>query len=120
MLNGRRDARGRPLKKSFGAWLLPVFKTLAGLRRLRGTAFDLFGRTAERRMERELIAEFETTVEALLPCLGQVSADDATAVIAPWLEIRGYGPVKEAAVLNVRPLVAARLRDVRRCLHEPG
>ncbi len=115
LLNGRRDARGRPLKKSFGAWMLPVFRVLAGMRRLRGGPFDVFGHTAERRMERALIREFEETIDALLSALGGINAAEAAAVVAPYLEIRGFGPVKEAAVRTARPLVAARLRDVRRC-----
>ena len=120
LLNGRRDARGRPLKKSFGAWMLPVMRALAALRRLRDSPLDVFGYTSERRMERTLIREFEETIDALLPALGGVSAAEATAVVAPYLEIRGFGPVKDAAVRSARPLVAARLRDVRRCANEQG
>jgi indolepyruvate ferredoxin oxidoreductase len=120
VLNGRRDSRGRPLKKSFGAWMLPVFRVLAALRRLRGGPFDVFGYTAERRMERALIREFEETIDALLPCVGRAPVADSVAVVTPWLDIRGYGPVKDAAVRTARPLVAARLRDVRRCADEQG
>ncbi|HEX5789422.1 MAG TPA: indolepyruvate ferredoxin oxidoreductase family protein [Woeseiaceae bacterium] len=115
LLNGKRDARGRPLKKQFGAWMLPVFRTLAAMRRLRGGPFDLFGYTSERRMERALIAEFEDTVATLLPHVTAATLGKAEGVIAPWLEMRGYGPVKDAAIRNARPQVAVRLRDVRRC-----
>ena len=66
LLVRKRDARGRPLKKEFGAWMLPVFRILAGMRRLRGTPFDLFGYTAERRMERGLILEFEDLLDSAL------------------------------------------------------
>jgi indolepyruvate ferredoxin oxidoreductase len=120
LLAGRRDARGRPLKKSFGPWMLPVFRVLAAMRRLRGGPFDIFGYTAERRMERALIAEFEQTIQELLPHIGAATLDKAKAVIDPWLEMRGYGPVKDAAVRNARPQVAARLRDVRRCADAAG
>jgi indolepyruvate ferredoxin oxidoreductase len=120
VLNGKRDSRGRPLKKSFGAWMLPVFRVLAALRRLRGGPFDVFGYTRERRMERALIHEFEETIDALLPCVGKAPVADAVAVVTPWLDIRGYGPVKDTAVRTARPLVAARLRDVRRCADEQG
>ena len=104
-LNGKRDARGRPLKKSFGAWMIPVFKMLAAMRGLRGTAFDLFGRTAERRMERALIPEFESTVERLLGVLSSETLDDAEQIAAAYMDIRGYGPVKEEAVAEVRERV---------------
>jgi indolepyruvate ferredoxin oxidoreductase len=115
VLAGARDARGRPLKRSFGPWMIPVFRGLARLRRLRGGRFDVFGYTAERRGERDLIREFEATVRQLLPCIRTPTLDAARAVIEPWLEMRGYGPVKDAAVQKALPLVAARLRDVRGC-----
>jgi indolepyruvate ferredoxin oxidoreductase len=66
LLNGKRDARGRPLKKEFGAWVLPLFRLLASMKKLRGTAFDIFGYTAERRTERQLITIFEDTVDNML------------------------------------------------------
>jgi indolepyruvate ferredoxin oxidoreductase len=115
VLRGARDARGRPLKRSFGSWMIPVFRGLARLKRLRGGPFDVFGYSAERRTERALIREFEATVRQLLPCIETATLGAARAVIEPWLEIRGYGPVKDAAVQIALPLVAARLRDVRGC-----
>ena len=112
LLGGRRDARGRPQKREFGRWILPLFRVLAGLRRLRGTAFDVFGYTAERRMERKLIVEFEETVDAVLASLGEAGSDAAAEVIEPWLDIRGYGPVKETAVDEVRQRVAEALANL--------
>jgi indolepyruvate ferredoxin oxidoreductase len=98
ILNGKRDARGRPLKKEFGAWILPLFRLLASLKKLRGTAFDIFGYTAERRMERQLIATFEDTVEDILLHLEPNTIEQACGHIDAYLDIRGYGPVKEEAV----------------------
>ncbi len=108
-LNSGVDARGRPRKKEFGAWMLPAFRVLAGLRRLRGTPLDLFAYTAERRMERELISEFETVLETLLPALRQESLGEAIRLIQLYMDIRGYGPVKEEAATRVRKQVAAGL-----------
>src|SRR5690606_31742049 len=54
ILNAGVDARGRPRKRRFGPWMIPVFRLLASMRRFRGTRLDLFGRTAERHMERQL------------------------------------------------------------------
>ena len=102
ILNAGVDARGRPRKKEFGAWMLPVFRVLAKMRRLRGTAFDLFGRSAERRMERELIGEFETMLHEVLPVLTADKVAGASSLFRRWLDIRGYGPVKEASVHEVR------------------
>ncbi|MEJ2255533.1 MAG: indolepyruvate ferredoxin oxidoreductase family protein [Woeseiaceae bacterium] len=112
LLGGKLDARGRPLKKEFGAWILPLFGQLAKLKRLRGTAFDIFGRTAERRMERQLISEFEDTVDTVLAQLGSNNRDAAVRVIECFLEIRGYGPVKEAAVADAREKIDAALSNL--------
>jgi len=102
VLNGKRDARGRPVKKEFGAWMLPVFRLLAALRGLRGTAFDVFGYTSERRMERKLIEEFETNIEELLTVLSGANIDAVAELIGKYMDIRGYGPVKEESVHDVR------------------
>ncbi len=116
LLSFRRDARGRPLKKRFGGWIRLPFRLLAALRRLRGTPFDVFGYTAERRMERALIIEFEQTVDALLAVLDAGNVEAARDVAAMYMDIRGYGPVKEQAVEDVRERVADGLASVRRSL----
>src|SRR5690606_39673991 len=82
------DARGRPRKREFGGWILPVFRVLARLRRLRGTKLDPFGHTAERRLERELIVELEQTVETLLATLSPANVRQATDIVKLYLEIR--------------------------------
>ncbi len=110
VLNGRRDARGRPLKKEFGAWMLPVFRLLAALRGLRGTAFDVFGYTSERRMERALIEEFETNIDELLTELNAANVDAVAELIGKYMDIRGYGPVKEESVHDVRNEIDAARR----------
>ncbi len=112
LLNRKRDARGRPLKKEFGSWMIPLFRVLARLRRLRGGPFDLFGYTAERRMERALIIEFEATVDALLAGIGKKQLPDAAVLVRRYLNIRGYGPVKELAANEVRADVAMRLQQM--------
>jgi indolepyruvate ferredoxin oxidoreductase len=112
VMNTGVDARGRPRKREFGAWILPLFRILASLRRLRGTAFDVFGYTAERRMERALIAEFEQLLEERLPTLDKHNVEQTTALASAYMEIRGYGPVKEAAAETVRDRIA-RERDTR-------
>jgi indolepyruvate ferredoxin oxidoreductase len=102
LLGGKKDARGRPRKKEFGAWMVPAFRVLAALRGIRGSKLDLFGYTAERRMERALINEFETTVDILLNALSKDNLDEAITVVKLFMDIRGYGPVKEQAVKEVR------------------
>jgi len=67
--------------------------------------FDVFGMTAERRMERALIVEFESLMDATLAELSPANLETACKVAAAFMDIRGYGPVKEAAVADVRDTI---------------
>jgi indolepyruvate ferredoxin oxidoreductase len=109
MLNTGTDARGRPLKRAFGPWIRAPFGLLARLKRLRGTAFDPFGYTAERRMERELIAWYESVVATSLEKLTPANAEAIAAICAGPMQIRGYGPVKEEAAARVRAEMEAAI-----------
>jgi indolepyruvate ferredoxin oxidoreductase len=101
----RRDpATGVPRKMSFGGWLLPVFGILARLRILRGTPFDPFGYSAERRLERRLIADYERLVDELLAGLTPERHALAVEIASLPEQIRGYGHVK------ARHLAAAEQR----------
>ncbi len=106
------DARGRPRKREFGAWMLPVFRILASLRGLRGSSFDPFARSADRRAERELIVEFEQLAEQLLPALRADLLPEATEIVELYMDIRGYGPVKEESVSRVRRQITERLQQL--------
>ena len=110
-LSGKRDARGRPRKREFGAWILPFMRLLAKLRVLRGTPFDVFGYSAERKMERALAGEFEFAIDAILPRLDPGTVDTAVGIVQQFLDIRGYGPVKEANADRVRPRIQRALRQ---------
>ncbi|MCH7822792.1 MAG: indolepyruvate ferredoxin oxidoreductase family protein [Proteobacteria bacterium] len=107
VISRAKDARGRPRKKEFGAWMIPAFRLLAKMRGLRGTRLDVFGLTADRRLERALIGEFEATVEKLLSALDKQNIGDAEAVVRMYMDIRGYGPVKKQAADEVRDKIAA-------------
>ena len=107
LMSSKKDARGRPRKKEFGAWMVPAFRLLAGLRGLRGSKLDLFGYTAERRMERALIAEFEETVSKFLSALDKENIGEVKAIVQLYMDIRGYGPVKDQAVKDVRDKIGA-------------
>ena len=78
------------------------------MRRLRGTWLDAFGMTAERRMERALIAEFEKRIDTALPELTVDNIDQLRKDVALYMAIRGYGPVKEEAVSDVHRQLAMR------------
>jgi len=114
LFNRAVDARGRPRKKEFGAWILPLFRLLARLKPLRGTAFDLFGLTHERREERKLIAEFEAHIEDILGALTAGNIEAAAGIIHEYLDIRGFGPVKSQAMEKARTRIARGLADFSR------
>ena len=118
LLGGKLDARGRPRKREFGAWILPIFRLLAKLRRLRGTPFDVFGYTAERRMERQLVVEFEETLDKILAVLGPENLDMAVDTVEAFLDIRGFGPVKDEAVREVRERIAELLTNLEQAERE--
>ena len=100
-------------KREFGAWMMPLFKVLAGLRRLRGTAFDPFGYSEERRTERRLIAEYEALVEELLASLdGRRHALAVELASLPDV-IRGFGHVKAKSVVEAKKKEAELLAQWR-------
>jgi indolepyruvate ferredoxin oxidoreductase len=107
-LSRKKDARGRPFKKEFGGWIVPVLRLLAGMRGLRGTRFDPFGYTAERRMERALIGEFEELVDKALLGDDPDKTRQSRSDIVMYQDIRGYGPVKEQAIKDVHGRLAVR------------
>ncbi|NNE50769.1 MAG: indolepyruvate ferredoxin oxidoreductase family protein [Sulfitobacter sp.] len=102
-----RDTRGRPNKRKFGPWMARAFGLLARMKGIRGSWVDPFAYGADRRMEVELIGWFEGVMEQVAGI--DLPEAEKTAVLAAPMEIRGYGPVKEAAVERVRATVAQRL-----------
>lgn len=102
-----RDTRGRPFKRQFGPWMGRAFGALARMKRLRGTWADVFGYTAERRMEVGLIGWFEDVLA--LVSEADLSEAEKVKVLAAPMDIRGYGPVKEAAATKVKGEVEGRL-----------
>jgi indolepyruvate ferredoxin oxidoreductase len=91
-----------PKKIRFGPWLLPAMKLLARFKFLRGTAFNPFGLSTERRQERELIAEYERSIAHILDKLSSERLAAAVALASIPEAIRGYGPIKERAVAQAR------------------
>jgi indolepyruvate ferredoxin oxidoreductase len=90
---------GKPKKMAFSPWMLDlVFPALAKLKGLRGTPLDIFGRTAERKMERELIADFEGQVDRLVAGLDAANHHLAVRIAQVPQQIRGFGHVKDASV----------------------
>jgi len=110
----RRDPATRlPRKRAFGPWMMPALRALARLRFLRGTALDPFGRSAERRTERRLIAEFEAVVEEVLGTLDASRHATAIEIAALPESIRGFGHVKAAAIAAAKRREAELLAALR-------
>jgi indolepyruvate ferredoxin oxidoreductase len=102
-LLARRDAEGHLTKRRYGGWVRHAFRLLAKLRFLRGTAFDPFGYTAERRKERTLIERYRATVEELLAALDPGNHALAVEIASLPERIRGFGHVKERHLAEVEP-----------------
>ena len=107
-LLARRDPlTGHLQKREYGAWMMPAFRLLARLKFLRGTAFDPFGYTSDRKAERRLIADYETAITRYIAGL-RADRIAALARLARLPEmIRGYGHIKEDAI---RTFTAERSR----------
>ncbi len=103
-LMSKKNARGELQKRKFGPAMLTGFRVLAKLKGLRGTAFDVFGRTEERQTERALIGEYRDTIEQVIGTLTEDLHALAVEISRIPESIKGYGHVKD------RNLVAARLR----------
>jgi indolepyruvate ferredoxin oxidoreductase len=101
-LFAKKDAKGHLVKAEFGSWMWSAFKLLAKLKGLRGGAFDVFGYTAERKMERALIAEYRGMIDDVLRSLDASTHATAVELAALPEQIRGFGHVKEKAVAEYR------------------
>jgi indolepyruvate ferredoxin oxidoreductase len=112
--SAKDPATGEPRKRSYGPWMLTAMAVLAKFKRLRGTALDPFGRSAERREERRLVAEYESTLAEILERLAPATLDAAVALASLPEHIRGFGPVKArhlAQASERREALLAQLRD---------
>lgn len=112
-----KGADGRPRKREFGPWILPLFRLLARMKGLRGTRFDPFGWHPERRMERALIAQYEAELAEVLPLYRPATEAALRELLELPLTIRGYGPVKEANADKAAKRRAALLAQIRAAAH---
>jgi len=113
LLADRDPETGHLRKRIYGPWMIPVFRFLAKLRRLRGTAFDIFGRTEERRTERLLIVEYEAVLDEIVSRLAPANHAIAVELASLPLEIRGFGHVKQANLARAKAKEAALLDHLR-------
>jgi indolepyruvate ferredoxin oxidoreductase len=113
LLAERDPTTGHLKKRRFGPWMGKAFGLLHHLKGLRGTAFDIFGYTAERRMERQLIADYEKLIDELLQRLTPQTLDLAVSLAAIPERIRGYGHVKERHLAEAKALEQTLLAQLR-------
>ncbi len=92
-----KAADGRPKKRAFGPWILPLFHLLARLKGLRGTWADPFGHSADRKLERQLIVDYEDDLALAVRKLTAENLPLVCELLSLPGKIRGYGPVKKAA-----------------------
>lgn len=120
-LLARKDpATGRPRKMSFGPWIKPVFSLLAKLKFLRGSAFDPFGYSTERKMERQLIRDYTGILDEVIAGLSSENRALAAVLVSVPEKIRGFGPVKARSVTTARSEGAALLSRFRHSVRQGG
>ena len=113
-LLARHDkATGEPRKMQFGRWLLPVFRALSKGRRLRGTAWDVFGYTQERQLERQMIADYELLLDEIVRRLSPQTHATAVALARLPLDIKGFGHIKLRNYKTAKAREAALLAKLR-------
>jgi len=110
---GGKGPDGRPRKRAFGPWVLTLFGVLARMKGLRGTVLDPFGWLPERRVERALIAQYEADMAEVLPLVAPPTEGAVRALAELPLAIRGFGPVKDAAVEKAARQRAELLAAIR-------
>ncbi len=97
--------------------MMTAFGLLAKLKRLRGTRLDPFGYTADRKAERQLIADYDALLDEIAQRLRPDTHETAVALASLPEQIRGYGPVKAAAIERAKLREAELLEALRR---QPG
>ncbi|MGO1748707.1 MAG: indolepyruvate ferredoxin oxidoreductase family protein [Marinobacter sp.] len=102
IMNRGTDAQGRPKKRQFGPWMFRAFKLLAKFRVLRGTAIDPFSYSADRKMDRAQLQDYQRLVERIVSELDTSNYDTFLQLAELASEVRGYGPVREQAAEAVQ------------------
>ncbi len=98
----RNRITGEPRKRAYGSWMLSAFKMLARMRRVRGTPFDVFGYTNERRQDRRLIRDYERLAAELLDATDDQNYEVAVQLAAIPEQVRGYGHVRARHLLHAK------------------
>ncbi len=116
LLPNGKDAKGRPRKRRFGPWINPALRGLAALKSLRGTWADPFRMTADRKLDRDLLAWFDRVLDLVAQHYAPDTAPTCTALLRLPQDIRGYGPLREDAAAKAR----TDARTLTAALKQPG
>jgi indolepyruvate ferredoxin oxidoreductase len=120
LFNRRHPRTGRAKKHAFGPWIFPALGVLAKGKRIRGTSLDVFGKTAHRRQERELIREYETTIREMLPLLRPENGAVAVELASVPEHIRGFDTIKDNSIAAARAETERLLDQLRSSEREPA
>jgi len=104
---------GLPRKMRFGRWVMPLFAVVAKMKFLRGTPFDPFGHSIERRTERKLIEDYRATLDEVLARITPENHHLAVALAAIPEKIRGFGHVKQRHLTAAKAEETAHLQEFR-------
>ena len=110
---GRKDENGVAKKTTFGPWMMSAYRVLASLKFLRGGALDIFGKTAERRQERQLLADYEKLLDEVEAGLNETTLPLAVQLASIPEKIRGYGHVKDSHIAKAKAEEAKLLEKFR-------
>jgi len=116
LLSRADPVTGRPAKRMFGSWIMPLLRGLAAIKGLRGTTFDPFGWSGERRRERKLIDDYEADLATILSSLSPDNHGLCVALALVPDGIKGFGPVKMKAMDEA----AERRAEILAALNRPA
>ena len=109
----KNPQNGQLTKSTYGPWMMNAFRVLAKFKFLRGTALDPFGRTHERKAERQLITDYEVLVAEIIGGLTHDNVRIANALLALPEQIRGYGHIKDGNIEKVKTREAELIDQFR-------
>lgn len=113
-LLAKRNEKGELKKMTFGPWMMSAFKILARFKGLRGTAFDIFGYSSERKRERQLIQDYLKMIDLFLKKATSETIESMVEMAALPQKIRGFGHVKDRNEKQIRIAMDAFLEGARK------
>ena len=113
MISKRDPTTGHLIKRQFGPWMRTAFGWLIKFKGLRGGSFDIFGKTEERRQERQMIDDYIKELDDICTALSPVNHAAAVALASVPDEIRGYGHVKDKCIAEAMILREQRAQAFR-------